>query len=210
MKYRLIVLIVVSLFAYIESFSLEPQKLSENMQIFLQSSEKLNRGINQKDKDFLSDASEGFLSLTLQEMGEDEYEILCDNPGYIHYPIIIYTDEFCEELRANNFELVEREPIEPQRLPGNAEIINTVSASIMPGGKATYIFTGEGDLELGLPMSVGQSLILQVAANDEEVEINTDNISGFPFCAWNQEEGPINVTIVNPTQEQVSFCIAIR
>lgn len=187
-------------------------KISPQMESFICSSQLLQKGIENRDRILIEDASEEFHMVESEELriGED-FQMKCNDPNLIRNPEIIFNKEFCDSIEKNNFILVERDPLMIMReIPGNENVLNLISRSILPGGEAVFSISGEGRMEMVVPMSIVGGLKVELNANGEKIPLEADNT--FPYIAWELEpDSPtFEVIVSNPTEDKISFCIAVN
>ena len=202
--------LLISLFIF-PSFAIKAQ-LSEEMDIFLQSCNLLNQGIQQKEEALLSDAAEGFGDIGVIELEESGYNISPQSVKFVMLPSVQYNDEFCDELRKTQFEIIERAPLAVNRAIQSYEPINTVSRSIAPNSSVSLSMEGSGDMEISLPSNYPEILTFDVTCDDKSITVEKDLKSGFPYAKWEMgmNPEPFTVTITNPSNERVSFAIAVK
>lgn len=189
----------------------ETPSMSPEMETFLQSSLFLNQGIKSQDESLLADAAEGFSSIEIEELSNEDFSVETSTPLLLLNPEVLYNDIFCDDIRLNQFILIEREPLLASRILGDDDVISTVSRSLLPGGEVTFNFEGEGLKEVALIQYIPEGLVMEIFSKSSQPQIVRDNNSGFLTSIFSLDSSEsFNVKILNPSSEKVSFCVAIK
>lgn len=183
-----------------------------DMAVYIESCSLINQGITNHDEASLADASEGLGHLSVIELEDGDFNISTPDPDCIKLPLVQYNLEFCDELRKSNFEIVEREPLAVIRAIDISDVINTISRSIAPGGKATFSFSGSGEMIVAIPASEKNVLDISIKSGNDDISLTHSDL-GIPFAAWEVDEASdsnCSVTVSNPSDRIVSFAIALK
>lgn len=182
-------------------------EVPETLEVFAISSNLLVNAVSSADETLLLDAHEGFASLEAEETLD--YVLTQKRPGDLCKADIQFNEDFCTELRKNNFKLVELDPLSFTRRiePG----LLTITGAVSPGGCLVYSLEGTDDMALGIAESIPGALSVSVSSNGAETAVAETSEGNVRFLEWMMPADitPFSITLENPSDEKISFTIAM-
>lgn len=181
---------------------------SENLSNFSEGALELVRGIRNSDKDALADAGALLEAADVEELGE--FIVEESAPQVLGDPLILFTSDFCDKYRKNNFTLVPLNPLEGLRaIPG---IVSTITRSISPGASVVFTLEGADDMAMTAVMAEPAALefTLITPKGETPLPLSADGFIAGAEWSLDQAGEDFSVRVTNPSDGPVTFVLGFE
>lgn len=182
--------------------------LSDAMNHFREGAILLLEGIDNNDRAALTDAADMLAAADSSEF--EDFTVTLSAPDALSDPTVIFSTDFCNELRKNGFTLVPLDPLDALRNVDSA--ISTITRTLAPGASATFTVDCEGETSLVAVGSIPGALSVDVGINGGVANPLEGTADGYSLSnSWDTGTyGSITATLTNTSGFPVSFVLAFQ
>lgn len=183
-------------------------ELSDDLKNFIKGANLMMEGINNKDEKALTQAADFFGCIDCNPL--ENFQLTERNSGDLTKPVVQFNDQYCDKVRANKFNIIEMDPVEMTRsLFPNVYIHHS---GVNGGGELTYSLDddAEGSTTFCVAASHPSALQCEVRCGDSKMTLQPDEKGYVSLATMDIDSSPIYITITNPTENPISYTIAIN